>query len=140
MYYVNEQQIRDRLSMIPLLQEGAEQLQQQWKPQDTLKWLAQERILHLAIEIVTDVGSSLIDGFIMRDASSYEDIMEIIYGESVIQEEVFLALRSLVKLRKPLVQQYMELQRGELYPELETVIVYLPIFSEQVETYLKTEL
>lgn len=101
MYYVNQEQIERRLNVLPMI---AEALQRTEGGQvDSLERFARERALHLALEVVTDVGSYLIDGFIMRDASSYEDIVEIIHGERVIDEELFTVLIQLVRLRKPLV-------------------------------------
>ena len=37
---------------------------------------ALERIVHLLIENVLDVGNAMIDGFIMRDPGSYDDIID----------------------------------------------------------------
>lgn len=34
-----------------------------------------------------DVGNAVIDGFIMRDPGSYEDIIDILQDEKVISEE-----------------------------------------------------
>lgn len=85
MYYVNVQDIRLRLGAMPELEQALKELASGWQG-TLLQGLAQERALHLAIETVTDVGSCLIDGYIMRDASSYEDIVEIIGGEEVIED------------------------------------------------------
>ena len=84
MYYVNVEDIKKRLDAMPELEQALVQLAQEWQG-TLLQGLAQERVLHLCIETVTDVGSCLIDGYLMRDASSYEDIIEIIGGEGVIQ-------------------------------------------------------
>src|SRR5690606_36925663 len=81
-YYVNQEQISIRLAVIPALTDTMNMLQQNWTG-SAIERLAQERALHIAIEVVTDVGSYLIDGFLMRDASSYEDIVEITAGEGV---------------------------------------------------------
>jgi len=101
-YYVNREQIDLRLNAVPEVAGALEALAADWQG-DALQGLAQERALHLAIEIVTDVGSYLIDGFIMRDASSYEDIIEIIGEEGVFPAERKAPLAELVRLRKPLV-------------------------------------
>ena len=86
------------------------------------------------------LGSSLIDGFLMRDASSYEDIIDIIAGEGVLPADVSGPLRRLVALRRPLVQDYAGWARSELHdltPELPTL---LSRFSELVRSYLRSEL
>jgi len=139
MYYVNQEQIAVRLSAIPELAEALSGLASDWRG-DLLQGLAQERALHLAIETVTDVGSYLIDGFIMRDASSYEDIIEIVGGEGVYPAELQNVLTELVKLRKPLVQEYYEWQRSELHPFTAQLPAQLTAFRDSVERYLKQEL
>jgi len=102
--------------------------------------LAQERALHLAIEIVTDIGSYLIDGFIMRDASSYEDIIEITSGEGVFPESIVPELLELVRLRKPLVQDYYSWKSSELHPLLKKLPALLVEFKVAVEQYIEKEL
>jgi uncharacterized protein YutE (UPF0331/DUF86 family) len=116
MYYVDRQQIEDRIRCISYIVEASERLCQTWDASDPLHVLAQERALHLAIEVITDVGSLIIDGFLMRDASSYEDIITVLIVEKVFSTELEIPLIQLVKLRKPLVQDYMHLDRLQLHP------------------------
>ena len=136
---MNREQIAVRLATIPDIAEALSALAGDWKG-DLLQGLAQERALHLAIEIVTDVGSYLIDGFIMRDASSYEDIVEITGGEGVFPARLQETLIGLVKLRKPIVQEYYEWPRAELHPMTGKLIGALPAFKSAVEAYLEREL
>jgi uncharacterized protein YutE (UPF0331/DUF86 family) len=102
--------------------------------------MVQERCLHLAIEIVTDVGSYLIDGFIMRDASSYDDIIQINYEEKVFDNDTYEILRQLVTLRKPLVQDYYSWERSELHPLSVELPGVLEHFAIQVSDYVEKEL
>ncbi|WP_270170054.1 DUF86 domain-containing protein [Paenibacillus sp. SYP-B4298] len=139
MYYVNSEQIKQRLDVIPDLVEALQTLEQQWQG-TLLQGLAQERALHLAIETVTDVGSCLIDGFIMRDASSYEDIIDIIGGEGVFPGELHSLLLELVKLRKPLVQDYYVWERAALHPLTTKLPACLTGFARAVSEYLEREL
>lgn len=139
MYYVNQEQIAVRLDTIPELAEALRALASDWRG-DLLQGLAQERALHLAIETVTDVGSYLIDGFLMRDASSYEDIIEITGKEGVFPAELEDMLTELVKLRKPLVQDYYAWPRSELHPFTTQLPDRLRAFKDSVERYLKQEL
>lgn len=139
MYYVNVEQIAVRLNAIPEVTEALKALASDWRG-ELLQGLAQERALHLAIETVTDVGSYLIDGFIMRDASSYEDIIEIIGGEGVFPAELQAPLTELVKLRKPIVQDYYAWPRAELHPLTKKLTELLPAFKSAVESYLEREL
>ena len=139
MYYVNREAIEKRLAAIPQLADTLAALSGAWQG-TMLEGLAQERALHLAIEIVTDVGSALIDGFLMRDASSYEDIIDIIAGEDVIPPALAEPLRRLVSLRKPLVQEYFEWPRSELHPLSPELPALLRDFAERVRNYLRREL
>lgn len=139
MYYVNHEQIAVRLETIPTLSETIKQLCSEWEAQP-IQALAAARALHLAIEIVTDVGSYLIDGFLMRDASSYEDIIEITGSEGVFPESMQETLLELVRLRKPIVQDYYEWNDKEQHPLLKELVTLLPEFKETVEQYIAKEL
>lgn len=139
MYYVNREQIAIRLQAVPDIADALRRIAADWQG-SLLQGLAQERALHLAIETVTDIGSYLIDGFIMRDASSYGDIIEITGEEGVFPAEMLKPLTELVKLRRPLVQEYYEWPRSELHPLSEQMARLLPAFKEAVEQYLDREL
>lgn len=139
MYFVDQQQINKRLQQVEGLVEATSQLVNNWDD-SMLMHLAQERILHLAIEIVTDVGSLLIDGFIMRDASSYEDIIEVISQEGVLDPVLCQQVQQLVQLRRPLVQRYMEWERTGIHPQLADLLQLLPSFERSVVQYVKSEL
>ncbi|TFE31553.1 DUF86 domain-containing protein [Cohnella luojiensis] len=139
MYDVNVKMIRARLACLPELSQALSASTVSWKG-GLIEGLAQERALHLAAEIATDVGHALIDGFIMRDASSYEDIIDIIAGEGVITDQVAVPLRRLVLLRKTLVQEYDQWPRAELHPLTADLPRVLMGFSDQVEEYLRKEL
>ncbi|CAM3991161.1 HepT-like ribonuclease domain-containing protein [Cohnella lubricantis] len=139
MYYVNREGIENRLACIPDLAAALQALASEWKG-TLLEGLAQERALHLALEIVTDVGSFLIDGFMMRDASSYEDIIDVIAGEGVLPGAQAAVFRELVSLRKPLVQDYDSWPRGTLQPLTQELPDLLGRFAADVRAYLRQEL
>ncbi|MBB3067719.1 uncharacterized protein YutE (UPF0331/DUF86 family) [Paenibacillus baekrokdamisoli] len=136
---MNREQISARLRIIPSLVEAMQTLDSQWDG-SLIQGLAQERALHLAIEAVTDIGSCLIDGFIMRDASSYEDIVDIIAGENVFSAELHEPLLELVRLRRPLVQDYYEWPHFERHPMTHSLPSNLLAFKLAVERYLIQEL
>lgn len=138
MYYVDRKQIEARLDSIPALAEALEALAGDWQG-SLLQGLAQERALHLAVESVTDIGSYLIDAFIMRDASSYEDIIDVIHGERVFPDELHETLIALVQLRKPLVQHYYDWPRAELHPLTPVLPEVLLSFAQAVTHYLAAE-
>lgn len=101
--------------------------------------LAEERLLHLAIEAVTDIGSFIIDGLMLREASSYEDILVVLQGEDVFSAETAEILISLVKERRSLVQEYFLLDRTAKSPLLAGLSEALVAFSKGVETFLDKE-
>ncbi|NOU98018.1 DUF86 domain-containing protein [Paenibacillus sp. LMG 31456] len=144
MYYVNHEQVDLRLRFIPILSESCERLAAQWENTSSsdrlLLQFAQERTLHLAIETVTDVGSLLIDAFMMRDASSYEDIIEILQGEGVFEPSLGATLRQLVQLRKPLVQDYSAFPREILHPLISELPSALSTFAEAVPVFIRKEM
>ncbi|WP_068773639.1 DUF86 domain-containing protein [Paenibacillus sp. FJAT-26967] len=142
MYYVNVDQINRRLAFIPQLIQACEELDSEFEKGSPkiITYFAQERVLHLAIETVTDVGSLLIDGFMMRDASSYEDIVEILGGERVFSDEIMSTLLELVKLRRPLVQEYDSYTRDGKHPLLGELPRILPVFKESVDVFIRKEL
>jgi uncharacterized protein YutE (UPF0331/DUF86 family) len=139
MYFVNREQIAVRLDSIAEIALALDNLAHNWNA-TLLEGLAQERALHLAIETVTDIGSFLIDGFILRDASSYEDIIEITGEAGAFPLEMQAVLIELVSLRKPLVQEYFSWQRSELHPLAQTLSTVLPAFKKSIEDYLEREL
>ena len=59
MYFINHEQIDGRIQFLAVLAEASQQLEAQWQQgnKDLVWQLSQERILHLAIETVTDIGS-----------------------------------------------------------------------------------
>lgn len=140
MYYIDEKEIQLRLEYIPKLVGDIEHLTQAFDPDNNLHFLAQERLLHLSIEVVTDIGSYLIDGFMMREASSYEDIIEVLEGEKVFSSVQGQHLLSLVRLRRPLVQEYISFERINLHSVINGLPDTLKRFAEGVESFITKEL
>lgn len=139
MYDVNETLIQERLACLPELTEALGGAARSWSGTLT-EGLVQERALHLAAEVVTDIGHALIDGFIMRDASSYEDIVDIIAMENVIDKQLAAPLKELVLLRKTLVQDYANWPRGTLHRLTPVLPELLGVFADRVNAYLDQEL
>ncbi|WP_135555076.1 DUF86 domain-containing protein [Paenibacillus cymbidii] len=144
MYYLNREQFEERLRFVPVLVAAASELSAaNPEPANDCPLpvtFAAERVLHLAIETVTDIGSLLIDAFMMRDASSYDDIVEIIRGEGAIEADTAAILSELVALRRPLVQQYFAYERGAIHPLVRTLPGWLPKFGESVRVFVEREL
>jgi uncharacterized protein YutE (UPF0331/DUF86 family) len=102
--------------------------------------LACERMFHLFIEGMTDIGNLLIDGFIMRDPGSYEDIVDIMEDEQVYPHEAAEIYRKLILLRKPLVFDYTQMIRGSLYDFYQQHQQTMEQYPMLIRAYLKKEL
>jgi uncharacterized protein YutE (UPF0331/DUF86 family) len=137
MYFVDRQKIENTLKFLEsktdIYLSG-----QDWKSQ--LGQLALERIVHMMIDSVLDVGNLMIDGFIMRDPGSYEDIVDILLDEKVIDSELAGSFKAFIPLRKKLVQDYTEVELGELLHAIEAHIGSFQEYSEAIRTYLNNEL
>lgn len=99
-----------------------------------------ERITHVLIESALDVGNMMIDGFIMRDPGSYEDIIDILIDEKVIPERQEEIYKQFIGLRKSLVTDYMMIDHKQLEIELKEYAPTLKEFSNYIQAYLKNEL
>ncbi|MBO8171797.1 MAG: DUF86 domain-containing protein [Bacillaceae bacterium] len=101
---------------------------------------AAERCLHICIEVVADVGNMLIDGFIMRDPGSYEDIVEILRDEQVVTDDVAAGIKQAIQYRKTLVHHYPDVHYDDLLDVIEKSYGSLNRFSPMVREYVKKEL
>lgn len=137
MYFVDREKIGDTLQFIErqlLLLEGAET----WET--AIEKAALERICHTVIEGIIDVGNALIDGFIMRDPGSYEDIIDILEDEKVITKEMSKGLKEIILFRKSLVQAYIQVDHLRLQQAFIDEMSILKSFPERVRQYLVDEL
>lgn len=137
MYFVDRELIERNLAYLEnhLMLLGSNQ---KWST--PVELAALERISHMIIESVLDVGNSIIDGFIMRDPGSYEDIVDILMDESVVTSEMGIALKEIVSLRKPLVQNYLDINHTQIQNLFALHMTSLKEFSGKVREYLKNEL
>lgn len=137
MYFVDRMNIRDTLIYI-------EDLITSFDPEreyDSFKEkLALERITHMLIEAVLDVGNMMIDGFVMRDPGSYEDIITILVDEEVIPEEDEESYKKLIRLRKMVVNDYLQIDHAKLYAVLREIKEVLLQFSSHITAYLQEEM
>jgi uncharacterized protein YutE (UPF0331/DUF86 family) len=137
MYFVDREKIEERLvfmkDQLVLYTEGRE-----W---DTpYGRLALERIAHTLIESILDVGNSMIDGFIMRDPGSYDDIIDILLDEKVIDEAMSGDFKRFISKRKNLVQDYPSVDIEEIQVLLEDIKTNLERFPDEIRSYLENEL
>jgi uncharacterized protein YutE (UPF0331/DUF86 family) len=102
--------------------------------------LALERAAHITIETILDVGNTMIDGFIMRDPGSYEDIIDILEDEKVVNKEEALGLKEVIRLRKILIQEYTDVNHTLVLDCFTKNLEFIVRFPEAIRTYLENEL
>ncbi|AGX06051.1 YutE [Bacillus sp. NRRL B-14911] len=101
---------------------------------------ALERVSHLLIEAILDVGNSIIDGFIMRDPGSYEDIVDILEDEKVISSDMAGSYKAIIQYRKELVQNYTSISHTELQKAFTDHLDDIKRFAPAVRSYILNEL
>lgn len=138
MYFVDRNKITRTLSYLDEIIAIFEQ-KEDWLKDDITK-LALERITHNAIESVIDVGNLMIDGFIMRDPGSYDDIIDILIDEKVITSEKEKPFKELISLRKNIVREFTQVEIEKVYEVLKNTLPALKTFSKEVTQYLENEL
>lgn len=135
-YFVDRSKIRETLQYIDHLFACTENQ----AFQTDLEKLSLERMTHMLIESMLDVGNMMIDGFIMRDPGSYEDIIDILVDERVIPEEESTYYKELIRLRPMIVQSYTKIDHALLEKVITDYKKTLTKFSAHVTTYLDNEL
>ena len=136
MYFVDRSKIENTLLYLDQI---LEQLKNHQATSFTDK-LSLERMVHVSIESMLDVGNMMSDGFIMRDPGSYDDIIDILVDEKVLPQDEEGAYKMFVSLRKMLVSEYTKVNHNAL---LEAIHGYHPVwsqFSSRIRTYLNNEL
>ncbi|MFS0647034.1 type VII toxin-antitoxin system HepT family RNase toxin [Siminovitchia sp. 179-K 8D1 HS] len=137
MYFVDREHIEATLQHL----ENQLSLFENEKKWDTdLKKAALERLLQTAIDSILDTGNAMIDGFIMRDPGSYDDIIDILVDEKVIVGENGERLKKVISYRKMLVQQYINVDHEQLFAVFAEHLTALKQFAPSVRAYLTNEL
>lgn len=137
LYFVDRDLIEDKLQFI---ENQISVLQYTNKWDTAIEKAALERVCHTIIEGILDVGNAMIDGFIMRDPGSYEDIIDILEDEKVIAKEMSKSLKTVVNFRKNLVQHYTNIDHLDLITSFVEEIPYLIQFAPNIRDYLTNEL
>jgi uncharacterized protein YutE (UPF0331/DUF86 family) len=137
MYFVDREKIEERLVYL----EKQISLFSTMKGWSTpIELAALERLSHILLEVVLDVGNDMIDGFIMRDPGSYEDIVEILMDEKVISNDTGRNFKLLIQYRKMLVQTYTEIDHDALQKDFNHHLHEFTVFIKNVRDYLANEL
>ncbi|RHW36805.1 DUF86 domain-containing protein [Lysinibacillus yapensis] len=138
MYFVDRNKITVTLKHLEELISIFEN-EKNWLQNDITK-LAMQRIGHNAMEAMMDVGNLIIDGFIMRDPGSYDDIIDILLDEKVITKDMEMPLKDVVGLRKMLVREFVQVDNEEVLKVLTGSLGAIKEFVPLVANYLENEL
>lgn len=137
MYFVDRELIEERLIY---LEKQIQQFEEQNRWSTALEQAALERLTQMMIESILDVGNAMIDGFIMRDPGSYEDIIDILEDEKVISSNMSQDLKVMVQYRKILVQDYTRIDHEDLKNTFSKILPSIKLVTESVRQYLTNEL
>jgi uncharacterized protein YutE (UPF0331/DUF86 family) len=77
-----------------------------------------ERYLHLACECVLDVAHHLIADLGLRQPANYEDAMEVLAEEAVVDRDLAERLKAWMGFRNVLVHFYLDLDHARAYQAL----------------------
>ncbi|WP_409290127.1 DUF86 domain-containing protein [Peribacillus sp. SCS-37] len=106
----------------------------------SIKAYAAQRVSQTMIDAVLDVGNAMIDGFIMRDPGSFEDIIDILEDEAVLDSGMAQSFRMTIPLRKMLIQDYVLLSQEELMSGMQQAMPAYKTFPGNIRDYLLNEL
>lgn len=137
MYFVDRQKIEQYLTR---LENNLNLYKEKEAWEDELSLLALERLTQSITDNVLDTSNVIIDGFIMRDPGSYEDIIDILLDERVITKEMEEQFKNVLPLRKMVVQEYLSMNHEELVQVLQENILAFEKFPQAVRGYLENEL
>lgn len=129
MYFVDKEVLLERLEYI-------ENLTGNYKEAEGL---ALERSSQMLIEAVVDVGNMIIDGFILRDPGSYQDVMDIMETEGVIPAADNVKFKATFKWRVELTRHYTRLGHGEMKQDFLTNLPAYQDFRENVYAFFENE-
>lgn len=130
MYFVDREELTLKLAYINQLSQVLEESE----------GYALERIAHMLIESVVDVGNMIIDGFIMRDPGSYKDVLDILEMEQVIPAQDAQMMRDTLYLRQWFVRDYINIDHNEVKRVFMENIASYKQFKANVDTFIENEL
>ena len=137
MYFVDRHKIEQHLQV---LEKHLGIFKQSDLTQSDVSLLALERLAQVLTDSVLDVGNLLIDGFIMRDPGSYDDIIDILLDEKVITPDMEGQFKRILPLRKMIVQEYLEMDHDKIQSVFLANLDAIERFPGMVRNYLQTEL
>lgn len=129
MYFVDKEILIDRLNYV-------EDLSHQLNKTSGFEL---ERVAHMLIEATVDVGNMIIDGFILRDPGSYQDVIDILENEGAISAEDKAHFSETFKWRKILTRDYTNIDRAAMKQDFITHISAYKNFKESIFDFFEKE-
>lgn len=129
MYFVDKDILLERLDYIEGLTADF----------DKAEGLALERICHMLIEAVVDVGNMIIDGFILRDPGSYQDVMDIMGNEGVIPSDDNRHFSETFTWRSELTRNYTKLDHEAMKKDFQAHLGAYRDFKRNVFAFFENE-
>jgi len=136
MYFVDREKI---LTVLASMDHHMAQMDRLFAQDGYAAKLAQERFTDVMISSILEVGHLLIDGFLMRDAGSYEDIICILADEKVLPSVEKEMLIKLIALRPDLHRAYLDLDQKAMVQTVQAAQQVLRYFPQHVHNYLEKE-
>ncbi|GAB1614111.1 hypothetical protein AXY37_12235 [Mammaliicoccus lentus] len=131
MYFVD-------IKTLNLKLEYLEQLTQDFETEKNSKY-ALERIAHMMIESVVDIGNLIIDAFILRDPGNYKDVIDIMELEKVFQPTTAEEIRNSIDFRKELTRNYESINHDELRKGFEKAVPFYKQSIVDTKHFLENE-
>lgn len=130
MYFVDRDELEEKLVYIDKLS----------KEVVNSEGFALERVCHMLIEAVVDVGNMIIDGFVMRDPGSYQDVIDILEMEKVISSLSKDEISKTLPIRQWFVRNYTDINHAEVKRIFMENINAYQKFKNDVDTFIANEL
>lgn len=105
--------------------------------QDSDLQLIVERLLHLALECVLDIGSHLVSALGLEEPETYGDVMVILGRHGIIPEPLASRLAAAAGFRNVLVHEYIALDPKRVYQALTTGTDDLEVFMQEITAFLR---
>lgn len=99
-----------------------------------IQFAAMERFIQLSVETVLTLGNHIIAGQNLRKPSTYEQIIQILAEEKIINKKTYNEAKPVPSLRNLLVHDYNEINREKLF---DTAREVMPVFEELAKAYRK---
>lgn len=129
MYFVDKDILLERLDYIEGLTADF----------DKAEGLALERTCQMLIEAVVDVGNMIIDGFILRDPGSYQDVMDIMGNEGVIPSDDNRHFSETFTWRSELTRNYTKLDHEAMKKDFQAHLAAYRDFKGNVFAFFENE-